>query len=206
LYTEVKLALQTGQLAPGERIDPAKLAEAFHTSPPPVRFALYRLVGEGIIEDFAREGFHVPRTTEVALRDLYGWMEHLLVTACDVNPPLKKPTGPPEPFAEQNDLVARTAMLFEAIASNTQSASIHRAVQRANDKLNPIRRAKVGMIDYTSEELRHMQELWCQCNLALLKVAIIDYHARRKRLVPHIVEALNSASSPHSTGALHRGT
>lgn len=66
---------------PGQRIDPATLAEEFRTSPTPALFALYRLVGEGLIVDQARSGFYVPLPTEAALRDLYDWMERLLVMA-----------------------------------------------------------------------------------------------------------------------------
>lgn len=59
LYEEIKRAILTGRYTPGARIDPSTLANEFKISPTPVRFALYRLVGEGVIEDHAREGFHV---------------------------------------------------------------------------------------------------------------------------------------------------
>lgn len=71
LYGQVRRALQAGRYVPGQRIDPATLAAEFNTSPTPVRFALYRLVGEGLIADHARSGLHVPLLTEVALHDLY---------------------------------------------------------------------------------------------------------------------------------------
>ena len=70
VYGQVKRALRSGRYAPGQRIDPATLAAEFHTSPTPVRFALYRLVGEGLVADHARSGLHVPLLTELALRDL----------------------------------------------------------------------------------------------------------------------------------------
>jgi hypothetical protein len=54
------------------------------TSPAPVRFALYRLAGEGLVADHARDGLHVPLLNEVALRNLYDWMERLLLMACDI--------------------------------------------------------------------------------------------------------------------------
>ena len=79
LYEEIKRAILTGRYTPGARIDPSTLANEFKISPTPVRFALYRLVGEGVIEDHAREGFHVPSVTEMSLRELYKWMEHLLL-------------------------------------------------------------------------------------------------------------------------------
>jgi len=71
VYGQVRCALRSGRCAPRQRIDPAALAVEFNTSPTPVRFALYRLVGEALIVDHARAGLHVPLLTEVALRDLY---------------------------------------------------------------------------------------------------------------------------------------
>ena len=49
VYGQVRCALRSGRYAPGQRIDPAGLATEFKTSPTPVRFALYRLVGEGLV-------------------------------------------------------------------------------------------------------------------------------------------------------------
>src|SRR3546814_13671093 len=79
LYKQIRRALRSGRYVPGERLDPATIAEEFHTSATPVRFALYRLVGEGLIADHARSGLYVPLFTEVALRDLYDWMRRLLL-------------------------------------------------------------------------------------------------------------------------------
>src|SRR3546814_460371 len=84
LYKQIRRALRSGRYVPGERLDPATIAEEFHTSATPVRFALYRLVGEGLIADHARSGLYVPLFTEVALRDLYDWMRRLLLMACDI--------------------------------------------------------------------------------------------------------------------------
>lgn len=65
LYEMVRLALQSGRYAPGERIEPAMLAKEYNTSPTPVRFALYRLVGEGLIDDRARDGLRIDRKSVV---------------------------------------------------------------------------------------------------------------------------------------------
>src|SRR3546814_186824 len=64
LYREVRCALRSGRYVPGQRIDPATIAEEFHASATPVRFALYRLVGEGLIADHARSGLYVPLPNE----------------------------------------------------------------------------------------------------------------------------------------------
>jgi len=197
LYDELRTALQAGRYVPGERIDPTALAHEFKTSPTPVRFALYRLVGEGMIADHAREGFHVPFTTEVALRDLYDWIQRLLVMACDIGPtPTQTKARAFDISTQDSDIVMRTRELFETIALATDHHCLYYAVRQANDRLGPVRRVKHRLLPNTSGELNNLARLWRKQNLEALKAALIDYHECRKRLVPRIV-ALQGSASPH---------
>ncbi len=192
VYGEVRRALQAGRYAPGQRIDPASLAIEFSTSPTPVRFALYRLVGEGLVADHARNGLHVPLFTEVAMRDLYDWMERLLLMACDIGvaPTFRKSRKLDLPLAD-DDLVKLTWQLFDAIARATGHWSLHHAVRQTNDRLAPIRRAKLGFIEHTYEELSQLHRHWQARDIPALKSALHDYHERRKQLVPGIVALLS---------------
>lgn len=199
LYDEIRIALQAGRYVPGERIDPAALAQQFKTSPTPVRFALYRLVGEGMIADHAREGFHVPLTTEVALRDLYDWMQRLLVMACDIGVAGTQGAEAFDVPKRGNDVVMLTRELFEAIALATNHHCLYFAVRHTNDRLGPIRRIKQPLVPDASDELVHLSQYWLKRDLENLKAALVDYHDRRKRLVPRIV-ALQGSSSPYLPG------
>src|SRR3546814_9575392 len=49
LYKQIRRALRSGRYVPGERLDPATIAEEFHTSATPVRFALYRLDRKSVV-------------------------------------------------------------------------------------------------------------------------------------------------------------
>ncbi len=195
VYRQVKRALQSGRYAPGQRIDPARLADEFHTSPTPVRFALYRLVGEGLVADHARNGLHVPLLTEVALRDLYDWMERMLLMACDIG------IAPPEAAAAQlqlgtsdDDLVDITWQLFDAIAEATGQSALRHSVMQANDRLTPVRRANLGLVKHNHEELSALLGHWQHRDIPALRAALRHYHERRKQAVPHIVAALNERS------------
>lgn len=192
VYGQVRRALQSGRYVPGQRIDPATLAAEFDTSPTPVRFALYRLVGEGMVADHARDGLHVPLLTEVAMRDLYDWMERLLLMACDIGvAPTFRKTGKLDLASADDDLVKRTWQLFDAIAHATAHWSLHHAVKQANDRLAPIRRAKQGLIEHAYEELSQLNRHWQTRDILALKSALRDYHERRKQLVPSIVASLS---------------
>lgn len=192
VYRQVKRAMRSGRYAPGERIDPSRLASEFKTSPTPVRFALYRLVGEALIVDHARDGLHVPLPNEVALRNLYDWMERLLLMACDIGEePRLRESAALELATVDSDPVKLTWQLFDAIARVTAHGSLHRAVKQANDRLAPIRRAKLGLLDHANEELSLLHRHWLAHDIPALKSALHDYHERRKQLVPCIVALLS---------------
>jgi len=192
LYGQVRQALQSGQYLPGQRIDPATLAAEFNTSATPVRLALHRLVGEGLIADHARNGLHVPLPTEIALRDLYDWMERLLLMACDMSG-----AAPATEVVEQrtllpmgDDVVAKTWRLFDAIAHATEHRFLHHAVKQANDRLAPVRHATQELVGNANEELSELHRHWQARDIPALKSSLRTYHERRKQLVPRIVAAL----------------
>jgi DNA-binding GntR family transcriptional regulator len=199
VYRHFKRALRSGRYAPGQRIDPATLAAEFHTSPTPVRFALYRLVGETLLVDHARDGLHVPLLTEVALRDLYDWMERLLLIACDIGAtPAARKTEPLVLTSADDDLVTLTWQLFDAIALATARGALHHAVKQANDRLAPIRRAAQGLLEHRFDELAQLNRHWQARDIPVLKSALHEYHERRKQLVPCIVALLSERGDrPH---------
>ena len=195
VYGKIRRALRSGHYAPGQRIDPARVATEFNTSSTPVRFALYRLVGEALIVDHARDGLHVPLLNEVALRDLYDWMERLLLMACDIG--VSRVAGKVEPLevaSADDDLVKLTWQLFDAIARATAHGSLHRAVNQANDRLAPVRQARLGLLKRSFEELSELNRLWQARDISGLKSALREYHERRKQIVPCIVALLSERS------------
>jgi len=194
VYKQVKCALRSGRYVPGQRIDPATLAAEFNTSPTPVRFALYRLVGESLLVDHAREGLHVPLLTEVAMRDLYDWMERLLLMACDGAVSPSRKTEQLELASADDDMAKLTWQLFDAIARATPHGSLRHAVKRANDRLAPIRPAAQGLLERRFEEFSELKQHWRARDMPALKAALHDYHERRKQLVPCIVALLSERS------------
>ncbi|MGY1410781.1 GntR family transcriptional regulator [Luteimonas sp. A611] len=69
LQDRIRQALRSGHHLPGDRIDPASLADEFNTSLMPVRLALERLVGEGALERHARGGVYLPLPVEIGGND-----------------------------------------------------------------------------------------------------------------------------------------
>lgn len=196
VHRQLRRGLQAGRYMPGQRIDPTNLAREFETSPTPVLFALYRMVGEGLIVDYARSGFYVPLPTEAAMRDLYDWMERLLVMASYSAPrPSAGGLAELESTSAEVDVVKLTWKTFDAIAASTGHRSLHRAIKQANDQLAPIRRAKQSLFDDPLDELLLVARAWRRRDPAALRRRVREYYRRRKKLVPRIVDLLNERSS-----------
>src|SRR4051794_25403905 len=69
--TSLRQRLREGLLAPGERIAASDIATDLQLSATPVREALSRLAGEGLLEDRRGQGFFVRTLTAVDIADLF---------------------------------------------------------------------------------------------------------------------------------------
>lgn len=196
LHAKLRRALQSGRYSPGHRLDPATIATEFDTSLTPVRDALARLVGDGLVEDHARSGWRVPLPSEAALRDLYAWMQRLLLIACAMAP--AKTTQPPGRKIDLHagaDIVKLTWQLFDAIGQAPGQRYLHRAIKRANNQLAPIRRAKLDLMENIEEELSALNNHWQARDIRALRIGLRTYHERRIAMVPRIVDLLQERAN-----------
>lgn len=72
--------IRSGQVLPGSQILIARLADRLRISPIPVREALSRLAGEGLLSERSGAGFFVPRLHAHQLAELYR-LRLLVITA-----------------------------------------------------------------------------------------------------------------------------
>lgn len=186
----IRHAVLRGHFAPGQRLEPATLADEFATSLMPIRFALHGLASERLINHHER-GYYMPLPTEAALRGLYDWMEERLLACLDNGAaPDTKPYTRPAP---NDDTAVATWQLFDTIARKTRYPERRHAAQHANDRLSPIRVAKRSLFPDAHAELDELISAWEGAKIAPLKRYLRTYHARRRPRVPAIVELLNEA-------------
>lgn len=78
---QLREALLNGELKPGERLLTAQLSERFQVSPTPLREALHRFAGEGLVEFIPQRG---ARVAELSINDSRELIElrSLLEPAC----------------------------------------------------------------------------------------------------------------------------
>ncbi len=193
VYDAIKRRIKERAFHPGERLDPALLADELASSVTPVRDALHRLTGENLIETRTSEGFHLPQVDGPGLEDLYDWNAQLLTVA------LKGWRSPPK--REARDFVppdlsqpaTAVADLFARIAALSGNAEHAREIASLNDRLQAVRLAEAQLLNGCEEELGTLLAAFEAEDLPRLRTGIGTYHRRRRTAVAEIVRALYRA-------------
>lgn len=188
VYLALKAAITSGEMRPGQHLEPRALAEDLAASITPVRDALHRLVGERLVETPRSDGFRVVLLNEAMLRDLYGWNARLLQSALSS----RARSGTRASSASAGGTAAETkvADLFLRIARLSGSQELVRAVAGANERLNMFRIAEAEVIEDEAEELTELRRVLEAADLPQLRCMIAVYHRRRARLVPDLLARL----------------
>ena len=188
VYLVLKERLGSGGYSAGEHLEPAALSDDLNSSITPVRDALHRLVGEGLVEAPRGDGFRTPLVTEVGLRHLYRWNAALLDMAIRARG--VRPMGDP-PVSGDGDPLTRIEVLFLAIAGRSGNPEHVAAVLRVAERLRPARRVEFELEIGGAEEARELAGRVAEQAPGPLRRAVMTYHRRRERLAAEIVERLH---------------
>jgi len=182
VYLALKASIFSGELRPGEQLDPRALGEDLASSITPVRDALHRLVGERLVEAPRNDGFRVPLLSEASLRHLYGWNQELLALALRGPPAPSARSAPSEP--------AGMAELALAIAQRHPNPEIAFAVAQLNGRMAAVRAQEPALVSGIDAEMRQIRDSFEAGDAAALRRALATSHRRRLRIVPQLVEVL----------------
>jgi len=174
-YDDLKRLLLSGTIAPGERLDPARLAGDIVSGVTPVREALLRLAGERLVEIRPNTGFHLPVMTETILIDLYR-LNFELLRLGHAAPGSREPALPIHwPGASYADSAAG---LFLAIADSSQRPELFSQLVMINDRLASARAAESLLFDGVMQELKSINDTKQEDKKAFIR-AIRTYHRKR---------------------------
>lgn len=193
VYDAIKRRIQERAFHPGERLDPAQLADELASSVTPVRDALHRLAGENLVETRTSEGFHLPQVDGPGLEDLYDWNAQILTLA------LNGRAAPPghevrdRSSLDLSQLAAATAGLFGRIVARSGNAEHAREIASLNDRLHAVRLAELQLLNGCEDELTSLDAVFANNDLKRLRAQIRAYHRRRRSAVAEIIRALYRA-------------
>lgn len=188
--------LRRGVLAPGARITAIDVADELRLSTTPVREALSRLAGEGLVDDRRGQGYFVRQLSAADIADLYRMsLAHLLIAleprrlaraAAPAAARLAAPEGEP---------VARTEAQFEVWVAQSGSRPLLRAFRALQIQLGPVRRLEGQILpDLPAEAARLLTaavEVPRGERLALLR----QFHGRRIREASRLAMLLEAAGA-----------
>lgn len=186
---ELRRRLRDGALEPGTRITAKEVADELKLSHTPVREALSRLAGEGLLEDRRGDGFFVPELTVADIAVLYRLSEQLLLMcqgAVRAASPPRRPSAP----AEELDPVRAVERLFLAWAGEGGSRVTLDAYRTAMLQLAPVRRREAQLIDDLAQEAAALQQLAGPEERRRRPVAIQQFHRRRVALAEPLARLL----------------
>ncbi|GGD84460.1 hypothetical protein GCM10011515_00220 [Tsuneonella deserti] len=190
VYDALKQRLMNHEFHPGDRLDPAMLADPLAASVTPVRDALHRLTGEGLVETRTSGGFHVPQLDEPALKDLYGWSGELVALALR-GWPTEGSAGKPTPV--EGTVAERAAAVFLAVGHRSRNGEHARAIDRLNARLHAVRMVEPHVLEAVDGELAELAEATNRSERKLLGRLSVAYHRRRDRAAAAIVRAVYRA-------------
>lgn len=191
VYAAIKERLRSGVYRPGERLEPATLAEELNASVTPVRDALHRLTGERLVEAPRHQGFRVPMLTETTLRHLYAWHHDLLLLAIlSRRPPAGQPELPPETSDRGTALHERCNAAFLALARSTGNPEHPIALATLTERIEPVQRLEDALLDAAEEESAGIVAAIASGDRKRLRKALLHYHRRRDRIVPEVISRL----------------
>ena len=127
------------------------VAETLRLSATPVREALSRLAGEGLLDELRGQGFYVPLYTSADIADLYrlSWTQ-LRITAARERPRVG-PAPCTDAFADPNPVSAVDRVFYGWVAE-TGSRVLAAAYIRTQAQLAPVRRLEDKVFDDLEQE------------------------------------------------------
>lgn len=190
VYHAIKQRLRHGLFRPGDRLEPAALADELNASVTPIRDALHRLTGERLIEAPRQQGFRVPLMTETTLRHLYAWHSDVLMLAILnrwISEQLSKadpsPSDAATPTEAQN-------ILFSSLVRLTGNPEHVAALETVTERLEPVQRFEAALLDAVADETSEIADALKKGDRRRLRRALLRYHRRRERIVPELLDCL----------------
>lgn len=187
--------LREGRLAPGARVTAKDVADALSLSPTPVREALARLAGEGLLDERRGDGFFVPRPTAPEIADLYRLSSDLLARAQAIGRQPHRDLARPMTLDAAADPVRAVERLFATWAAESASRVLVERHRGVAIRLCPVRRLEPQVLRDLRDEAAGLAALAGGDGRDRRPAALAAFHERRIALADQLAQALDPDGS-----------
>lgn len=182
-YKQIRLALRERKWADGEHVAVTHCASASNLSPTPVREAMARLAGEGLLEERRGMGYFVPRLGPAELGELYA-LAHSTAVAT-VAEPVIVPAN--VALSAARDAPFDSGMILVTLAGQTANSLFCLLAANLDARLAPIQAAEAQTFDVTAESAEFIALLE-QGDRRQLQRFVSAYYTRRRKAVLQIAQ------------------
>lgn len=175
-----------GRFGAGMPLVVTTLARDLGLSPTPVREALARLAGEGVIDHWPGRGYFAPGLAAADISELYDYHQRLVLWALD------GPVAGDGPMVDHADasVMERLERVFAGAAGRSGNRVLMRAQRLASARLRPIRLVEAMVAPVASDELERLECLLGDAEGVGFREAVIRYHEGRLEVVSSISAAI----------------
>ncbi|WP_447909532.1 GntR family transcriptional regulator [Brevundimonas bullata] len=175
-----------GRFGAGTPLVVTTLARDLGLSPTPVREALARLAGEGVIDHWPGRGYFAPGLATADIVELYDYHQRLVLWAVEA------PVAGEVPIMDHAgaSVVDRLERVFAGAAERSGNRVLMRAQRQAAARLRPVRLAEAAVAPLAADELECLERLLGDEEGSRFREAVIRYHEGRLKLVSSIASAI----------------
>lgn len=177
--TSLRERIHSGTLAGGAPVIVQDEAARLRLSTTPVREALARLSGEGLVERAASGGYVTLRLDAAAARDRYAMQAHYVRIAVDANVRALGALRPPAPPFAADAPLAAVDRLFAAIVCSAGNQVLWEAYRKVSGQLALVRRIEGVLFDDLGDEAATLYAAYADETAPGFAAALGRYHERR---------------------------
>jgi len=199
----IRRRMRSGRLVLGEQLRVSDLSRELNLGVTPIREALARLSGEGLIEERRGAGYFARRLDSVDLVELYDLQAAYLLSAQDrggqpragITPGLARSSPQPGRDLAGDDGLEAIEAAFLALIQRGRSLALQRAHELLAHRLAPARRVEADVSPSFQQEWSELLEVVRAPSDPALRAWVAAYRERRRQAAPAIIAALRSAAS-----------
>lgn len=202
--TALRDRIQSGALAGGAPVIVQDEAARLRLSTTPVREALARLSGEGLVERATSGGYVTRRLDAAAARDRYAMREQYLRIALDLNQSALGGLKPPAPRFDAEDPLAAVERLFTLLVCSAGNQVLAEAFGRVCGQLSRFQAVEARLFRDLADEASDLYRTYGEAPAPDVWAAIARYHDRRLAAagpLAALVWSTGSTSSDEATEA-----
>lgn len=171
--------IHSGVLAGGSPVIVQDEAERLRLSTTPVREALARLSGEGLVERAPSGGYVAVRLDAPAARDRYAMQAHYVRIALELNRRALGALRLPTPGFLAGQPAAAVEQLFSILVRCAGNRVLWEAYRRVRGQLDLLRRLEPHLFDDLEAEAAGLYAAWSEEAAPRFESAVVRYHDRR---------------------------